>query len=493
MMKKFVGHFMFGLLVLAISPIAGSTTAFETQQLSIFVEGDKVHRKVQVYLDRGFGYVRVKDIAAVYGMTVDWRRVSRKAILSAEGSSIEITEESTRVIINGTKRTMNRPAIAIQGKLCVPLELILAQSFNTATRTTTEWNDTTYTLTIDKKVNVEAPQFYTQPHMTRIIVEYADYVTLKERVSSRKVILKFINGVCGKEETIAVNDGAVKKIRIRQNTRQASIVISLHKSARDTRVSIEEKPNRVIVDVMRETIAEAGLPAITDEKNITVVIDPGHGGKDPGAIGRNGTKEKDLNLKIGLRLAKMLKKDTGWNVILTRDDDTFIPLFERADIANKNKADLFVSLHCNASLNRESEGFEIYFLSGSATDKAAAATARLENSALELEENSRIKKKKVDRLLWSIAKNLFHRESAQVCAHILQEVQKRVKIKNRFAKQARFYVLMNAQMPSVLIETGFLSNRTEEARLKSRRFQTKMVNAYYAGIVDYFNARKKLQ
>ena len=114
-----------------------------------------------------------------------------------------------------------------------------------------------------------------------------------------------------------------------------------------------------------------------------VVLDAGHGGHDPGAIGPHGVKEKDINLAIVLYLEKLFKKDNNYKVILTRDDDTFIPLVERANIANKNKADLFVSVHCNANLKRTASGFEIYFLSEKASDTEAVSTETLENSRIQ--------------------------------------------------------------------------------------------------------------
>lgn len=463
--------------------------AYTKYPLNVFYEGKKVRSVNKLYMKEGRGYIPVNDVAKIYNMTVNWRRVSKEVTLNIHGSSILLKLNSNKVVINGVPRQMNNETKKIYGKVCVPLALLLTQSFAEAARCKTAWNNKTKTLEADKKVNVQPPHFYTEQDKTRVVIEYDHYVAARDSVKKNRVTLTFDHGISGSDEKFPVKDNVIKEIRMKQYRKKVVADIMLAGSAGVPLVTYRRDPHRVIVEVKRE-----GKVFVSDKKKYAgpkriIVIDPGHGGKDPGAIGRNGTKEKDINLKMALKLAKLLKREGNFKVVLTRADDTFVPLLERTDVANNNKADLFISIHCNSSLKRSSEGFEIYFLSGEASDKAAQATANLENSALQLEENSRVKKKKVEKLLWSIARNLFHRESADVCSYVLHQIKKRVNIKKRFAKQAKFYVLMNAKMPSVLIETGFLSNKKEEARLKSRRFQSKMVDAYYAGIVDYFSKK----
>lgn len=480
---------LLGILVAGIPLLSGNrpVDGYGKKPLQVFREGEKVKKQINAFFDGAFGYVPVRDVARLYKMTIDWKRVSKKVFLSIHGRSVELILGSRKVVINDVPRQMNRETIDIHGVICVPLELLLAQSFAGATHYKTEWNRETLTLTLDKNVSVHAPHFYSDGESTTIIIEYAHYVICRDSRRTKSIVLTFDHGISGKDEKFNVNDGIIKNITMKQRKRKVVVEIFLAKKHGTSEIHYEKNPHRIRVVIDKKSIERTAIKRKRAMTARTIVIDPGHGGKDPGAIGRNGTREKVINLKIALRLAKMLERNTNYTIILTRDKDVFIPLLDRARKANTLKADLFVSIHCNSSLKKTTNGFEIYFLSGKATDKAAAATARLENSALQLEKDSKVKKKRVDTLLWSIARNLFHRESAEVCLSILKQVQKRVKIKNRFAKQARFYVLMNAQMPSVLIEMGFLSNRAEEARIKSRRFQTKMVSAYYAGIVHYFN------
>jgi len=228
-------------------------------------------------------------------------------------------------------------------------------------------------------------------------------------------------------------------------------------------------------------------PCSKTKKNI--LLDAGHGGNDPGAIGPNGTKEKDINLAIVNELKRIFGRDSNYEIILTRKDDTFIPLSERTSIANKNRADLFISVHCNANFDRNVSGFEIYFLSDRATDFGAATTAILENSVLKLEEKSKKKRILVKNILGSMALNEYVNESSELCGFISDEAQNKLKILNRGVKQANFYVLRGTRMPAVLVESAFLSNYEQEAKLNSKEFQTAVANSVYEGVVKYY-ARK---
>ncbi|WP_413853356.1 N-acetylmuramoyl-L-alanine amidase family protein [Candidatus Ruminimicrobium bovinum] len=223
-----------------------------------------------------------------------------------------------------------------------------------------------------------------------------------------------------------------------------------------------------------------------------ILIDAGHGGHDPGAVGPNGTKEKDVNLAIALALKNLFNKDKNYKVILTREDDTFIPLSERTNIANKNKVDLFISVHNNANIKREMSGFEIYFLSENASDSEAAATAALENSVISLEDKPKGQKAVLQNMLWSMTVNEFINESSELASFISGETPKRLKTINRGIKQANFYVLRGAQMPAVLVEGAFISNYSEEAKLNTRNFQLAIADSIYEGVKKYYARKNKI-
>ncbi|MFW5959867.1 MAG: N-acetylmuramoyl-L-alanine amidase [Chitinivibrionales bacterium] len=224
----------------------------------------------------------------------------------------------------------------------------------------------------------------------------------------------------------------------------------------------------------------------------TIVIDPGHGGKDPGAIGQNGTMEKDVVLSIARKLRDALEKKSSVDVILTRDDDTFIPLRERTDIANKMEADLFVSIHANAiggSKREKVKGYKVYFLSPakSAEDKR---TAMLENSAVEFEEEPElsVEGNSLSNILADMTTNEYLKESQDFSIFIEDTFSDRLKRVRRLHNgigQANFWVLNGALMPSVLIETGFISNSGEEKVLIDEGFQKRQAEAIANSITEF--------
>ncbi len=215
----------------------------------------------------------------------------------------------------------------------------------------------------------------------------------------------------------------------------------------------------------------------------TVVIDPGHGGKDPGAIGRYGTREKDVVLDISKRLKKNLE-ERGLRVYLTRDKDVFIPLYKRAKIAESKNADLFISVHANASKYRLAKGFEVYYLS-EATDDNARALAAAENASLDFEKNNISREEAAMATVWDLKLTESRRQSKELAYYICNITSDSLNMQNRGVKGARFAVLKGSIMPAVLIEVGFLTNRREESKLKRISFRDEIANAISRSIAEY--------
>lgn len=219
----------------------------------------------------------------------------------------------------------------------------------------------------------------------------------------------------------------------------------------------------------------------------TVVIDPGHGGRDVGAMGRRiRLREKDLTLAISKRLKNILEAE-GLRVIMTRDSDVFIPLPRRVEIANENNADLFVSVHVNASRSRSLSGFECYYLSD-ATDDNARALEALENASLKMEKGTILEhSKNLDATLWDMTLTENRREAVELANYICDSIENSFAMKNRGIKSARFYVLKGTRMPSVLVEMGYISNRYEEMKLKGADYLDRITDAAAKGILAYKN------
>jgi len=220
-----------------------------------------------------------------------------------------------------------------------------------------------------------------------------------------------------------------------------------------------------------------------------VVIDAGHGGKDPGAIGVSGVREKDVNLGIALKLGKLIEqKLPDVKVVYTRNDDTFVELYKRGKIANEAKGKLFISIHCNALKKKPSDtrGFEVYLLRPGRT-KEAIQIAEFENSVIHFEDNPDRYQALTDEnfILVSMAHSSYMRYSEKFSDILNQTWTKHTKIPSRGIKQAGFYVLVGASMPSVLVEAGFLTNRQDEAYLKSSVGQQEIANAVLNSIITY--------
>ncbi len=221
-----------------------------------------------------------------------------------------------------------------------------------------------------------------------------------------------------------------------------------------------------------------------------VVIDAGHGGKDPGAVGKN-SKEKDIALAIALKTGNYIKQNLpGVEVIYTRKTDVFVELHKRAEIANKNKADLFISIHCNANKSSNPYGTETYVM-GLHRSQANLEVAKLENAAILKEENYADMydgfdpNRDEDYITLNLFQNAYLESSLLMATLVQDQFRERVKLKDRGVWQAGFWVLYKIAMPGILIETGFISNPNDEKYLMSDNGQNYIASAIYRAFKDY--------
>ncbi len=215
-----------------------------------------------------------------------------------------------------------------------------------------------------------------------------------------------------------------------------------------------------------------------------VVVDAGHGGKDDGATSPLGLREKRVTLEVARKVKEGLEA-AGIQVIMTRSADVFIPLSERAQIANKNGADLFVSIHANASESRTLDGFEVYTLS-EATDDQALAVERTENSVIRFESGAHASlSNNLKTILWDLKETQNRKESLRAAGHISERVTDSVFTAARRQKSANFYVLKWTECPAVLVELAYLSNRADERRLRDPAYKTRIADAIVRGVSDH--------
>lgn len=233
--------------------------------------------------------------------------------------------------------------------------------------------------------------------------------------------------------------------------------------------------------------SKSSSKAKTVNKKKIIVLDPGHGGKDPGAIGYSGVYEKNITLAMAKELKVILEKE-GYKVHLTRSTDIFIPLRDRVKIARKYNADLFMSIHADSAVNRSAKGLSVYTLSETASDKEAAALAERENKAdvvagLNLLEHS----KEVSDILINLAQRETMNRSSEFASFMVQEMRKSVKLRDNTHRFAGFAVLKAPDVPSVLLEMGYISNRTEERLLKQKDYRRKLAVSTSKAVEKYFD------
>ena len=318
---------------------------------------------------------------------------------------------------------------------------------------------------------------------------------------------------------ITIGDGLLKGVRVALYKPGVVRVVLDTENIRDYKIFPLSDPAKLVVDVRGERRTEIsrleasisapseGLPSepppakkeepLVKPKPVKkpviskirrVVLDPGHGGHDPGAVGASGLQEKDVVLSIGLKLREKLREELGLDVVMTRSTDIFIPLEERTAIANKVNADLFVSIHANAAPNRNAAGIETYYLNLAKTEKVAQLAAKENGTTLE-------KVSTLQAILFDLMANYKLNDSAHLAEEIQKSLYKVVKgrypdTRNLGVKQGPFYVLVGASMPSILTEVAFISNSTEEAHLKDPAFHDLSAEGILDGIRGYISSLK---
>jgi len=377
-----------------------------------------------------------------------------------------------------------------------------------------------------KRVPVKDIRYWSTPNYTRVVIDVQGPVKYGHHLlkadpdhkKPRRLYLDLKNARVPKsiDSVVPIKDDLLRMARAGQYTiNTVRVVLDIEKIGGYNVFHLYD-PFRIVVDVHRFKKGETRIrPELASKKrharkgirkekkpakavslarqlglNVKrIVIDPGHGGKDPGCRIGGRYKEKNITLKIAKFLAEKLRKKIGCEVFLTRDKDIFLSLEQRTAIANMKKADLFISLHVNAHRDRRIHGLETYFLN-MATDERAVMVAARENATSEKNISD------LQTILNDLMLNTKINESSRL-AHNVQEgmvVNSRKsykRIKSLGVKQAPFYVLIGAQMPAILVEVGFLTNSNERRRLVSKKYQQRVAEGIYAGISSYIHSIDK--
>jgi N-acetylmuramoyl-L-alanine amidase len=359
-----------------------------------------------------------------------------------------------------------------------------------------------------EKPRLTAVRFLSSPSYTRVMMDLTQAARyevrrLKEDAAKGlppRIYIDIFGARLGVEskEPLVVEDGLLRHVRVGQFSPDTVRVVLDMNSLRAHSAFLLPDPYRLVIDIQGQKGAE-NLASIDKSKAIApsgkkkkptapagirkVVLDPGHGGKDPGAIGVGGVAEKDIVLNVAKKLARKLKKDMGIDVVLTRNDDIFVPLEDRTAIANAEDADLFISLHMNASPNGDARGLETYYLDNT-NDEGSIRLAARENGT------SRKNVSDLQFILSDMTQNMKLEDSITLAHRLHGSLVsgmsgKLGEVKDLGVKKALFYVLVGARMPSVLVEMFFITNKTEGGAMRQERHQNAIVQALYEGIRKY--------
>ncbi len=456
-------------------------------------------------------YLPFQKLTDLYGGKYKYSKAD-KTLLSFIGKhKIQVQAGNVIVYVDRNIYSLNQKPVYKDGELWVPIDMlkILGRVFYKIQQVTQKEEV--------KPQQPEKPQEQKSPEtpsgfcgvvgirssthdaFTRIVVELDKLPSFSSSfdrdIDAVNVVLSNVH--LNKAISKDVSDGFVKSVRIYVKNDKVYLSVYLV-SALPFKVFSLSKPPRVVVDVQHkrspvEVKSEVSSGTKPSEKRFVpskrplIVIDPGHGGKDPGAIGPTGVKEKDITLKVGLLLRKYLLS-MGYRVAMTRDKDVFVSLRGRTRIAQKLHADLFISLHCNAAFSRKASGAEVYYMS-LPSSRSAMETAIRENKSLGVSgKETKRRMNLLSIILADMRRNAKLNTSARL-AEILQKQIKRVKwVYSRKVAQAPFVVLEGFDaIPAVLVEMAFISNPREEKLLSNYTFQKMMARNIAIGIKRFFS------
>ena len=292
------------------------------------------------------------------------------------------------------------------------------------------------------------------------------------------------------QRLVAIQSPTAVQLTFKLKEHAESAQILPDPSSDDLLLSIHTPTDSLIFAQKQEEIQQALEGQRSRWKLDLIVIDPGHGGKDPGTTGVTKAEEKDITLGIAFKLGALIERRLrGVKVVYTRKKDEFVELYRRGQIANEAGGKLFISIHCNAMPRKPHplKGFEIYLLRPGRTQDAIDIAER-ENSVIELEEGYQKRYKELNEenfILLTMAQSAYAKYSERFASLLQQEMERELELQNRGVKQAGFYVLVGASMPNVLVEAGYLSNRSEEKYLKSAAGQQKVAEGIFKAIRKY--------
>lgn len=503
------------IIIVYLFLILSSAGFTQTNKINIEVEGKSI--PISVYNREGIIYIPVIPFAEALSLDYKLDETLGKIELSNNGNKLFITANNPFLIYYSKSKNIISSIQLPTSTYKIDKQIFIPASY--CLNTLKDFLDENLSidksnLVILKKNNTESiPDIKDSKNETDVNVDI-NGISLEEKANGTLVRIQsknkipaytssFKNGILTiifrktSINTKKVGDyhglGLIEKIESKNLKSDSEIKFYLRKEYTSDEVMNDPGSNDLLIALHNKAFDKSyyNISKAKNKWNFNVIIiDAGHGGKDSGTIGVGGIEEKNITLAIALKLGQVIhEKMKDVKVVFTRKTDKFIELYRRGQIANENKGKLFISIHCNATPHKpsSSNGFEIYLLRPGRT-KEAISIAERENSVIKYEDNPSRYKKLTDEnfILVSMAQAAYMRYSEQFAELVDKEMANEVSEKPRGVKQAGFFVLVGASMPSVLIETGFLSNPKDAHYLNSKLGQTKIA-------VGIFNAIRKFR
>lgn len=492
-----------------------------------FRDASRRPTEIGVFRSRGILYASLTDLAQVLSLNRYENRTARKMEIKAPPYRVKVTGGNPFVVVTDVERRQNvyqlpAPVIYAAEAFFVPLEPFVPY-LGPLFGSTASYSEGVLSIGASTPASAfDIPTVRFEPKANGLVIR----IPATKRFDEMESLLRpdgwlYVTIVDARADTAAINalppsgivrqviaiqsptsvqltfrtTGKVASSEILQDSTDILLALRLAETPADTAsVPDNESPDR---DIATARDVRSDLESRRKRWDLDViVIDPGHGGRDPGTIGVTGLKEKTVTLGVALKLGRALKRGMkDVRVVFTRDNDTHVPLYRRGQIANEVGGKLFISIHANSTIKKPSptNGYEVYLLRPGRTEEAIAI-AEQENAVIQLEEGYEERYQELtdeNFILVTMAQSAYVKAS-EVFADLVQRHMRTTGMRNRGVMQAGFLVLVGAAMPNVLIEMGYVSNRAEEKLLRTDAAQQKIADAIYRAIRDYRGEYERL-
>ncbi len=466
--------------------------SYEINPLGVTFEGEDRTTQIASIQKQNNLYVSIEDFIELFNLRYYTNDQNKKCVIRSGSHAVKLMGNNPFFMIDNQVYQLPLPPLVLDGKIFVPLRNFLKL--------------TARVFPADIRFDLSDERFVIHRQLYNItgiqVEERANgnliRFTTAKRFNEKDVAASFRRGWLNvtlfggtlDSSKIATDQrmGMIKKIVPVQFETSAQVSFLLDREIKEKQFYMKDR--EVLLTLRNtQTIDENVLASLETDRNRwiidRIIVDPGHGGRDPGAVGPTGLKEKDVVLNISQRLKKLLEDNLHVEVLLTRDSDVYIPVKERGKFANEHNGKLFISIHCNGNNSNRVRGYSTWLL-GPAKTQTALEMAEKENSVIELEENTAAYKELQDAIhILNAMNQSVNLKESQVLAKLLNDEFKKINKFPQFGQgifQAGFYVLVNAAMPKILVEAAHITNKYEERLLKTNAVRQQIAQALFESI-----------